>query len=131
MVKEKKMDTSTILIVEDEPNVRKWVAVNLVQRGHRVLEAENGQQALERLYEQKPALMVLDIKLPDLSGWDILDRLTSVSALPTDLPVLVMTASPVDQSIILDQYPCVVEILIKPFNTNKLITAVQRALLKN
>jgi len=43
------MDMATILIVEDEPNVRKLVAVNLVQRGHQVLEAENGQQALEHL----------------------------------------------------------------------------------
>ncbi len=121
---------STILVVEDEPNVRKLVAVNLVQRGHRVLEAENGQQALEHLNDQKPALLILDIKLPDLSGWDILDYLSSVPVLSTDLPVLVMTASPVDQNIILNQYPCVVDILVKPFNTDKLIAAVQRSLLK-
>jgi CheY-like chemotaxis protein len=127
---EKTMDMSTILVVEDEPNVRKLVTVNLVQRGYRVLEAENGQQALEQLHSQKPALMVLDIKLPDITGWDILDRITTVPALSTDLPVLVMTASPVDHNIVVNQYPCVVEILVKPFNTVKLLTAVQRALLK-
>jgi DNA-binding response OmpR family regulator len=121
----------TILVVEDEPNVRKLVVVNLVQRGHRVLEAENGQQALEYLANQKPALMVLDIKLPDLSGWDILDRLATVPALPTSFPVLVMTASPVDQTIVMNKYPCISEILVKPFNTDKLITAVQRVLLKS
>jgi DNA-binding response OmpR family regulator len=121
---------ATILVVEDEANVRKLVAVNLAQRGHRVLEAENGQQALDQLYDEEPALMVLDIKLPDLSGWDILDRLSTVSSLPADFPVLVMTASPVDQNTIFDQYPSVVEILIKPFSTDKLIAAVQRALLK-
>lgn len=121
----------TILVVEDEPNVRKLVTVNLAQRGYRVLEAENGQQALEHLYDQKPALMILDIKLPDLSGWDILDQLGSVPDLFADFPVLVMTASPVDQNTILNQYPCVVDILVKPFNTDKLITAVQRALSKN
>ena len=122
---------ATILVVEDEANVRKLVAVNLSQRGHQVLEAISGQQALERLYDKKPALMVLDIKLPDLSGWDILDRLTTVPALPADIPVVVMTASPVDQNTILNKYPGVVEILIKPFNTEKLIAAVKRALLKS
>ena len=119
-----------ILLVEDEPNVRKLVAVNLVQRGHQVLEAENGQQALKYINDQKPALMVLDIKLPDITGWDILDRITTAPSLFTNLPVLVMTASPVDHNIVVNQYPCVVEILVKPFNTVKLLTAVQRALLK-
>ncbi len=121
----------TILVVEDEPNVRKLVAVNLVQRGHQVLEAENGQQALEHLYNQKPALLVLDIKLPDLSGWDILDRLAGIPTLPGDFPVLIMTATPVDPNIILSQYPSVVEILVKPFNVDKLIAVVQRVLSKN
>jgi two-component system response regulator AdeR len=124
------MDMATILIVEDEPNVRKLVAVNLVQRGHQVLEAENGQQALEHLNGQRLALLILDIKLPDLSGWDILDRIITVPALSTNLPVLVMTASPVDQNTILNQYPCVAEIIIKPFNTDRLIKAIQRVLLK-
>ena len=120
---------ATILLVEDEPNIRKVVAVNLVQRGHQVLEAKNGKQALEHLNVQKPALMVLDIKLPDITGWDILDRITTTPSLFTNLPVLVMTASPVDHNIVVNQYPCVVEILVKPFNTVKLLTAVQRALL--
>jgi CheY-like chemotaxis protein len=121
---------ATILVVEDESNVRKLVVVNLIERGHQVLEATNGQQALDHLHVQKPALMILDIKLPDLSGWDILDHLTRAPALSADFPVLVMTASPVDQKVVLKQYPCVVEILIKPFNTDQLITATQRALLK-
>lgn len=121
---------ATILLVEDEPNIRKVVAVNLVQRGHQVLEAKNGKQALEHLNVQKPALMVLDIKLPDIPGWDILDRITTTPSLFTNLPVLVMTASPVDHNIVVNQYPCVVEILVKPFNTAKLLTAVQHALLK-
>lgn len=129
MVVKEKRCMATILVVEDEPNVRKLVAVNLVQRGHQVLEAENGQQALEHLNSQTPALLVLDIKLPDLSGWDILDRITAAPALSTDLSVLVMTATPVDQNAVLNQYPCVTEVMIKPFKTDRLITAVLRALL--
>ena len=130
MVKEKKIDMSTILVVEDEPNVRKFVTVNLVHRGHKVIEAKNGQLALEQLIDQKPELLILDIKLPDLSGWDILNRIITVPARSADFPVLVMTASPVDENNILEQYPSVVEILMKPFNTAQLMTAIQRALSK-
>ena len=130
-IKEKKIYMPTILVVEDEPNVRKLVTVNLAQRGYRVLEAGNGQQAWEQLNNQKPALLILDIKLPDLSGWDILDKLGSIQALPTDLPVVVMTATPVNHNTLLNQYPCIVEILVKPFDIDKLITAVQHALLKS
>jgi len=119
---------ATILVVEDEKNVRKLVTVNLIQRGYTVLEAENGQEALNYLNQQKPALLILDIKLPDISGWDILDQLAALPGLSTNLPVLVMTATPVDQNTVLNQYPSIVEILVKPFNTDKLIAAVQRAL---
>ena len=113
---------STILVVEDEPNVRKLVTVNLTQRGYRVLEAENGQKAWEHLNQQQPDLLILDIKLPDMSGWDILDQLGS-----RDLPVLVMSATPMDQNSILRQYPCIQEILVKPFNLDKLLFAVQHS----
>ena len=119
---------TTILVVEDDPNVRKFVAINLMKRGYQVVEGENGHQALEHLYEHTPDLIVLDIKLPDLSGWDILERLNSTAALPADLPVLVMTASPLNQAGILSKYPRVTEILIKPFNLDMLIAAIQRAL---
>ena len=123
------MYMAKILIVEDESNVRKLVTVNLVRRGHQILEAGNGQQALEHLYRQKLVLMILDIKLPDLSGWDILDRMTTVPTFSTNLPVVVMTASPLDPTTVLNKYPFVVDIIIKPFNTDRLITAVQRVLL--
>jgi CheY-like chemotaxis protein len=122
---------STILVVEDEPNVRKLVTVNLVQRGYRVLEAENGKQTWEHLHHQTPDLLVLDIKLPDLTGWDILDGLETIPDMPKDIPVIVMTATPVDQNQMLQKYPCIVEILIKPFNTAKLITIIQNTIPKN
>jgi len=122
---------STILVVEDEPNVRKLVTVNLAQRGYRVLEAGNGQEAREQLNNQKIALLILDIKLPDLSGWDLLDELSSIESLSTDFPVLVMTATPVNRNTVLNQYPSVFEILVKPFDIDKLITAIQHALLES
>src|SRR5690349_3625873 len=121
----------TILVVEDEANVRKLVIINLSSRGYRILEAKNGEQALAHLHNETPALMVLDIKLPDLTGWEILGRIDSDPDLTANFPVLVMTASMTDAQMDLDPYPRVVEILIKPFKTERLISAVQNALQKN
>ena len=117
-----------ILVVEDEANVRKFVKINLTSRGYQVLEAENGKEALIHLHNEKPELMILDIKLPDLTGWDILDSIASDPTLTADFPVLVMTASLGDANVDLRPYPSIVEIMIKPFKTEKLISTIQRIL---
>jgi CheY-like chemotaxis protein len=104
------------------------VSINLTSRGYQVLEAENGEEALAYLHDKAPAMMVLDIKLPGITGWDVLNIMASDPALTTDFPVLVMTASLGDARVNLDQYPCVIEILIKPFKTEKLVSTIQRTL---
>ncbi len=119
---------SRILVVEDEVNVRKLVAVNLISRGYTVFEAKDGQQAWEELHIRPFDLVVLDIKLPDFTGWDLLTKLAADSANKFNSPVLVMTASLMDAHIDLEQFPRVVEVLIKPFSVAKLITSVERAL---
>jgi CheY-like chemotaxis protein len=118
----------TILVVEDEANVRKLVTVNLNSRGYQVLEAENGKEALAHLHTQTPAMMVLDIKLPDITGWDILNTIASDPTLTADFPVLVMTASLGDANVDLKPYPSVIEIIIKPFKIKRLISTIQRIL---
>ena len=119
---------TTILVVEDEANVRKLVTVNLSSRGYTVYEAKDVQQAVERLQTQPFDLIVLDIKLPDLTGWDLLAKIATDAALEFSGPVLVMTASVMDAHIDLDQYPAVVEVLVKPFSAAKLVAAIERAL---
>ena len=119
---------SHVLVVEDEPNVRKLVTVNLTSRGYTVTEASNAQQALAHLRAQAFDLMVLDIKLPDFTGWDILTKVAADATLEFNGPVLVMTASVTDAHIDLEQYPLVVDMLIKPFNVARLVTAVDHAL---
>jgi CheY-like chemotaxis protein len=70
----------------------------------------------------------LDIKLPDLTGWDILDLMTTDPTLASDFPVLVMTASLGDANVDLKPYPSISEIMIKPFRTEKLISTIRRIL---
>ena len=117
-----------ILVVEDEANIRKFVAVNLAQRGHVVGEAQDAGGALAQLQTAAPDLLVLDIKLPDLTGWELLRKISQDSSLAAKFPVLVMTASPVDGQLDPERIDAVVDILLKPFSARTLITAVERAL---
>jgi len=117
-----------ILIVEDEINICKFVSVNLMSRGYRVSEATNGSDALSMLRASEPALMVMDIKLPDITGWEVLRQMKRNQINKIEFPVLVMTASITDAYVDLEAYPNVREVLIKPFSSNKLLSAVERAL---
>ncbi len=119
---------SHVLVVEDESNVRKLVTVNLTRRGHTVAEAVNAAQALAHLRSQSFDLVVLDIKLPDETGWAVLTQVAADTALQFNSPVLVMTASIADAHIDLEGYPMVVEVLVKPFSAAKLLAAIERAL---
>ena len=121
-------DMAIVLVVEDEPNVRKLVAVNLTSRGYTVLEATNVPQALEHLHTAMPDLMILDIKLPEMTGWDLLNKLASDPTLAVKFPVLVMTASIMEAQVDRERYPNIVDVLIKPFSAIRLMTAIERAL---
>lgn len=110
--------------------MRKLVKVNLTSRGFQVLEAENGEEALALLHNQTPSMMVLDIKLPDITGWEILNSIAKDPTINADFPVLVMTASLGDANIDLKPYPSIVGIIMKPFKTDKLIATIQNTLQK-
>ncbi len=117
-----------VLVVEDEANVRKLVAVNLVSRGYQVQQAGDVREALDQLSRQIPDLLVLDIKLIDHSGWELLTYIAAHPEITARFPVLVMTASATDAHPDLEKYPQVVEVLIKPFSAARLVGAVERAL---
>ena len=118
----------TVLVVEDEPNVRKLVVVNLISRGYTVLEAANVPQALDHLNAATPDLMILDIKLPEITGWDLLTQIAADPNMTGKFPVLVMTASIMEAQVDRDRYSNIVDVLIKPFSATRLMTAIERAL---
>jgi two-component system KDP operon response regulator KdpE len=121
-------DVTTVLVIEDEPNVRKLVTVNLISRGYTVLEATNVPQALDLLCTATPDLMILDIKLPEMTGWDLLVQIAADPNMAVKFPVLVMTASIMEAQVDRDRYPNVSDVLIKPFSATRLMTAIERAL---
>jgi two-component system KDP operon response regulator KdpE len=121
-------DMTTVLVIDDEPNVRKLVTVNLISRGYTVLEAANAPQALDLLRTVTPDLMILDIKLPEMTGWDLLAQIAAEPNMAVKFPVLVMTASITEAQVDRDRYPNVVDVLIKPFSATRLMAAIGRAL---
>lgn len=119
---------SSLLVVEDETNIRRFVVANLVARGFQTSEAENAEAGLEKLRKDPlPAALILDIRLPGMSGLDMLQVLAADERL-SGLPVIVMTASAVGAQFGEAPFDNVVQWLVKPISVQELLGAVQKAL---
>ena len=77
-----------ILIIDDEADLRRFVRLRLSRAGYKVFEASNGIEGLEQLYKVKPHLIVLDIMMPKMDGWETCRRIREVS----DVPILILSA---------------------------------------
>jgi CheY-like chemotaxis protein len=115
----------TLLIVEDDDNIRQFVAVNLRARGYTVLQADNAEDGLRQLHDYSPAALVLDIKLPGMNGWDMLNHILADPTL-LDLPVIIITASPLSDHLREPTYTNIAAKLIKPISTADLMSAVRK-----
>src|SRR5919199_636356 len=82
------MKSARVLVVDDEEDIRKLVAHLLRRAGHDVVEADNGRSALRTLHASPPDLVLLDVSMPELDGWQTLERIRDLS----DVPVLMLTA---------------------------------------
>ncbi len=81
----------TILIAEDNEDTRFLLAMQLRQSGYTVLEAEDGIEALDQLKENKPDLLLLDLMMPGLSGFEVLEQIQTDAELPK-VPTVVLSA---------------------------------------
>jgi DNA-binding response OmpR family regulator len=106
---------SRVLVVEDDEQLRRIITSNLVARGHEVRQAPDASTALEALAEERPDLLILDINLPDRTGWDVLRE----ARLPEDVRVLMLTAVPVSPRRLAEFRP--VAYLPKPFPLEALL----------
>lgn len=79
---------SRVLIVEDDAQLRQIISRNLTVRGHQVRQAANVAEALDALADEQPDLLILDINLPDRTGWDVLRE----AHLPEKVRVVALTA---------------------------------------
>ena len=82
---------SRILVVDDEPKIAQIVSVYLERDGYRVVRATDGREALELARAGSLALVILDVMLPELSGWDVCRELRR-DPKTADLPIIMLTA---------------------------------------
>lgn len=83
-----KRDTKRILVVDDEPRMIGFIRMNLELEGHQVIEAHNGLEALDAVRTQLPDIVILDVMMPELDGFETLRMLREFS----DIPVVMLTA---------------------------------------
>ncbi len=107
--------TSRVLVVEDDAQLRQIITRNLTARGHQVREASDAAEALDALADEQPDLLILDINLPDRTGWDVLRD----AQLPDEVRVLMLTAVPVSPRRLAEFRP--VAYLPKPFPLEALL----------
>jgi CheY-like chemotaxis protein len=112
-------DGQLVLVVEDNSDLRELVAEALKMNGYRVQTAPNGRIALEQVYVSRPHVIVLDLMMPVMTGWQLLEALREVPELAT-VPVVVVTA--------LDALPeGAVAFVRKPFRLEALLATVASA----
>jgi DNA-binding response OmpR family regulator len=117
----------TVLVVDDEPNIRRLVAHHLTGAGYRVRTATNGAEALERFAEETPDLVLLDVLMPGVDGLEVLRSLKSEPD-SACVPVLLLTARGTDDQIRHGWQEGTDLYLVKPFNPRELVTVVRRML---
>jgi CheY-like chemotaxis protein len=115
-----------IVIAEDDPNIRRLIVFVLERLGYQVHEARNGREALLEMRCGNAELIVLDLMLPEVSGWDVLDERAEDPELQK-IPVIVISANRGDQlARIADQDICAM--LPKPFDLEALEAIVANCL---
>ena len=120
------MDSLKVLMVDDESRMRKLVSDFLTRKGYQVIEAGDGEEAIDKFYEDKNiSLVILDVMMPKMNGWDTCRRIRKNS----NVPIIMLTAKS-DEASELNGFDCGAdEYISKPFSP-KILTARVDALIR-
>lgn len=114
-----------ILVVDDERHIVRLIQVNLERNGYQVVSAFDGKDALKKVEAERPDLVVLDVMMPHMDGFEVLKRLQANPA-TRGIPVVMLTAKAQDIDIFKGWSSGVSAYLTKPFNPLELITFIKR-----
>jgi two-component system KDP operon response regulator KdpE len=113
-----------ILVVDDEPAIRRLLRTTLHSQGYRVIEAETGREALLRLRAEEPDVMVLDLGLPDMDGIEVIRAVREES----QIPVLILSIRGDDRGKVQALDLGADDYVTKPFSTEELLARIRAAL---
>jgi len=119
------MTKKRILVVDDDSLLAKTIDMCLSKRGHNVKVFHSGANAIKYLFEEKPDLMVVDIRLPDCEGWFLAEILKKLD-LSQKVPFIVMSVLDPDRAKVAEAKPYAY--IQKPFDMGQLIQAVEKGL---
>jgi CheY-like chemotaxis protein len=117
----------TLLIVEDEATFRQFISLALNMEGYQVHSVESGEQAIRALQAAAPDLVILDLSMPRISGWDVLHFMRSTPYLSLT-PVVVLTANADADTRRRCQRERVNRLLVKPAGLDEILDTVRHAL---
>jgi len=115
------MDKFSILVVDDEPRITKFLIVRLKASGYEVLTANNGLEAIEQVATQDPDLVVLDVVMPGMDGFETLKQIRAISS----VPVIFLSAKEASTERVKGLELGADDYLIKPFNPDELVARIE------
>src|SRR4051812_43164620 len=118
-------EQKTILVVDDDLELSDGLRAMLERQGYRVLQARDGHQAKQQVYAQRPVLVILDMMMPRMGGYPVLEHFKDKPDAP---PIIMMTANEGSRHKAYAEYLGVVDYIRKPFAMERLLEAVQRGL---
>ncbi len=121
------MAKARILAVDDQKQIARMVQISLEQAGFEVDVAYDGQEALDKVAADKPDLVVLDVMMPGMDGWEVLRRLKAKEE-TASIPVVMLTAKSQDADLARGWEEGCDMYLTKPFNPRELVSVVNRVL---
>jgi two-component system KDP operon response regulator KdpE len=110
-----------VLVVDDEPRIVKFLTVKLKTSGYEVLTANNGLEALEQVQTQEPDLLVLDVVIPGIDGFETLKQVRAVSS----VPVIILSAREANADKLRGLELGADDYLAKPFNPDELVARIE------
>jgi DNA-binding response OmpR family regulator len=118
-------DQKTILIVDDDRELVEGLRAIFERQGYRVIHAHDGHQGKKQVYNQRPDLMILDMMMPRMGGYPVLEHFKGKADAP---PIIMITANEGSRHKAYAEYLGVVDYLRKPFALERLLETVNRVL---
>src|SRR5690242_20992180 len=113
-----------ILVVDDEERMVRFIRMNLEHDGFQVVEAFNGKQAIQKLRDVTPDLILLDVMMPDLDGFEVLETVREI----TNVPVIMLTAKGEEDDRVRGLELGADDYITKPFSPRELVSRVKAVL---
>src|SRR5437763_3682799 len=118
-------ETKTVLIVDDDQELVDGLRMVLERQGFRVLRAINGQEGKTAIYNQRPDLMILDMMMPRMGGYPVLEHFKGKPDAP---PIIMITANEGSRHKAYAEYLGVIDYIRKPFAMERLLESVEKGL---